>query len=262
MKIPQKPKNVQEILKKDSSEVFKLLENKELMELVTKYNNKKYLHWDEVRYRKFPKGINPEHVWALMKVFRRSQYRPLNFGKWLFRYVLLDEFQKKLHLLDTGAAGRLGSSLDSSNINGQRYIISSLMEEAIASSQLEGAATTRKIAKELLRYNKKPKTYSEKMIVNGYKTIQKIVQMKEKNITPEQILELHKGITEDTLKDKKYEGQFRDNNDVVVGDQLNPEIIYHQPTDYKDIPKLLSTLDQCLLSFCLNFLIKFHHFLF
>jgi len=242
MKIPQKPKNWQEMLKKDSSEIFKLLENKEVMELVTKYNNKKYLHWNEVRYREFPKDVKPEYIWALMKIFRNSQYRRFHFGKWAFRYVLLDEFQKKLHLLDCQAAGRLGSSLDSSNISGisgQRYIISSLMEEAIASSQLEGAATTRKVAKELLRYNKRPRNYSERMIVNGYKTIQKIVQMKEKNITPEQILELHKGITEGTLKDKKYEGNFRDNNEVVVGDSLEPERIYHQPPDYKDIPKLM-----------------------
>ena len=205
MKIPQKPQNVQEILKKDSSEMFKLLENKEIMQFIAKYN-KEYTHWEELRYKKIPGDVKPEYVWALMKIIRSSQYRLLKFGKWHFRYVLLDEFQKRLHLLDKGAAGRLGSSLDTINVSGrERYVLSSLMEEAIASSQLEGAATTRKVAKELLRYKKRPKNYSEQMIVNGYKTIQKIVQEKEKKITPEKILELHKKITEDTLKDKKFE---------------------------------------------------------
>lgn len=35
-----------------------------------------------------------------------------------------------------------------------RYLNSSLMEEAIASSQFEGAATTRKVAKEMLENNR------------------------------------------------------------------------------------------------------------
>jgi Fic family protein len=80
------------------------------------------------------------------------------------------------------------------------------------------------------------------MIVNGYRTMQKIVQEKEKKITPEKILELHKNITEDTLKDKKYEGRFRENNEIVVGDTLYAEKIYHHPPDYKKIPHLMDEL--------------------
>jgi len=237
--MPEKPQGINEILKKGSAEIFKLLEDKEIMQLVVKYN-KDYIPWDELRYKKIPKDIKPEHIWVLMKMFRGSQYRTLKFNKWSFKYVLLDEFQKKLHLLDKGTAGRLGSNLEAINVSGrEKYIISSLMEEAIASSQLEGAATTRKVAKELLRYQKKPKSYSEQMIVNGYKTIQKIVRMRERVITPEIILELHKNITEDTLKDKKHEGRFRDNNKIVVGDPLILEKIYHQPPDYKELPKLI-----------------------
>src|SRR3989338_4768159 len=242
MRIPQKPKNVNEIMKKESSEVLKLLKDEEVMKFVAKCN-KDYVHWDELIYKKIPRDSKPEYVWVLMKLFRASQYRMLKFGKWGFQYVLLDEFQKKLHILDKGAAGRLDSSLDSINIGGrERHIISSLMEEAIASSQLEGAATTRKVAKELLRFKKKPQNYSEHMIVNGYKTIQKIVSMKEKIITPDMILELHREITEDTLKDKKYEGIFRDNNEVVVGDPLLAERIYHQPPDYKEVSELIKEL--------------------
>lgn len=239
MKIPQ---NIQEFLKKDSSNVFKLLEDPEIRDFIAKYN-KKYTHWDELRYKKIPAGTKPEFVWSLMKIIRISQYRLLKFGKWRFKYVLLDEFQKKLHLLDKGTAGCIGSGLDNINVAGrERYIISSLMEEAIASSQLEGAATTRKIAKELLRYKKKPKNYSEKMIVNGYNTMQKIVQEKENNITPDKILELHRNITEGTLKDKRDEGSFRDNNEVVVGDPIDAEKVYHRPPHYKEIPGLIDDL--------------------
>lgn len=239
MKIPQTPPKVHEVLQKEHPHLLKLLENKSVTEFIAK-SNQEYPHWDQFRYKPMPNQAKPEQVWALLKLFRNGQYKKLQFGKWTFRYILLDVFQKKLHLLDTGTAGKLGLNLDSPNFSGrEKYIISSLMEEAIASSQLEGAATTRRVAKELLRLKKKPRNFSEQMIVNGYQTIQKIVRLKEKKITPEIILELHKNITQDTLKDKAYEGQWRTNNEVVVGDQIEVEKIYHRPPNYKDIPELM-----------------------
>ena len=154
--------------------------------------------------------------------------------------MLTDESQRRLHLLDKGAAGNLETGLGSMNTSGrERYIISSLMEEAIASSQLEGAATTRKIAKELLRKNKKPRNYSEKMIVNGFKTIQKIVKMKDKKMTPQLIIDLQREITKSTLKDENDSGRFRDNDEIVVGDSVEVEKIYHNPPTYKKIPRLI-----------------------
>ena len=154
--------------------------------------------------------------------------------------MLTDESQRRLHILDKGTAGNLETGLESMHTSGRkRYIISSLMEEAIASSQLEGAATTRKIAKDLLRKKKKPKNYSEKMIVNGFKTIQKIVKMQNVKITPQIIIELQKEITKDTLKDENDSGRFRDNDDVVVGDPIELEKIYHKPPDYQKVPKLI-----------------------
>lgn len=51
----------------------------------------------------------------------------------------------------------------------QHYLVNSLMEEAIRSSQLEGATTTRRVAKELLRTGREPKAQSERMILNNYR---------------------------------------------------------------------------------------------
>jgi len=53
-------------------------------------------------------------------------------------------------------------------------LINALIEEAISSSQLEGAATTRKVAKEMLRQKREPKNRSERMIVNNYRAMQYI----------------------------------------------------------------------------------------
>lgn len=239
MKIPQKPPVVSKVLRKERYNIFALLEDKKIMEFISQYN-KDYVHWDELRYKKLPQRLKPEVGWSLLKIFRSQQYKFLKFNGWTYRYILLDETLRKLHLLDKGAAGHLETGLEYINTEGRvRYIISSLMEEAIASSQIEGAATTRKIAKQILRLRKKPQNYSEQMIVNGYNTMQKIIKMKEKTITPEIILQIHKNITMDTLKNKEYEGRFRDNNDVVVGDSLEIEKVYHRPPDYKTIPALI-----------------------
>jgi Fic family protein len=239
MKTPKKPRNIREIIGKNQDKIFQLLDKPELVEIIMKYN-REYAHWDQFRYKKIPKNTNHEYLWALMKIFRRERNKIIKFGGWRFSYALLDDSLKKLHLLDKGAAGHIKTGLESINTDGrEQFIISSLMEEAIASSQLEGAATTRKIAKDLLRLRKKPMNYSEQMVVNGYKTMQETTKMKEKKITPEIILELHESITRGTLKDKKDEIDFRDNNDVVVADPLDADKIYHIPPDHKKISALI-----------------------
>lgn len=239
MKIPEKPKELQDIINKNGTEVFKLLNDKSVMDFIVKCN-RRYIHWDKLRYEKIPNKENPENIWAVIKIFRSQQYKSLKFNGWSFKYILLDDALKKLHLMDKGGAGHLEAGLEFVNTGGKkRYIISALMEEAIASSQLEGAATTRKIAKEVLRLNKKPRNHSEQMIVNGYETMQKIIKMTDDLLTPEIILELQKNITKNTLEDAHDVGNFRDTNDIVVADPSKYDNIYYTPPDHKMIKDLI-----------------------
>src|SRR3989344_4597464 len=190
MKPPAKPPNWRKIIQDNSSSVLKLHEHKAVFELIIKYN-KEYLHWDKLRYKKFPKGINLEHVWALMKLFRSEKSNQLKFDGFDLKYTLLPSTHGKLHKIDKESAGNI-QIFDSklSQKGKEKYIISSLMEEAIASSQLEGAATTRKVAKEMLKQNRKPKTHSEQMIVNGYQTIKMILDKKKEKLSNEFLLEI------------------------------------------------------------------------
>ncbi len=121
----------------------------------------------------------------------------------------------------------------------KRYIINSLMEEAIASSQLEGAAATREAAKKMLRQKRKPMDYSEKMILNGYQTMCRIAEMKDRSIDPDTLLDIHREITHGTLEDPADEGKFRDNNEIVVADPRDGNKVYHIPPDYQKIPRLM-----------------------
>jgi hypothetical protein len=55
-----------------------------------------------------------------------------------------------------------------------RYLLSSLMEDSITSSQMEGAATTRDVAKAMIRSRRPPRDRSERMILNNFLTMQRI----------------------------------------------------------------------------------------
>jgi len=123
----------------------------------------------------------------------------------------------------------------------ERYLISSLMEEAISSSQMEGAATTRRVAKEMLRKSISPHNKSEQMIVNNYEGIRFIAEHKDDKMSMELLLKIHSKMTAKTLNDSTNEGKFRQNNDIVVIDGITNEIV-HTPPSYKEIPDFINRI--------------------
>ncbi len=212
----------------DAKKAWDYADTSAVIDAVFRYN-KKYLHWEELKRRDLP--ADPLYVWILMKAFRKKDMKYLKFDTLELRYNLLDDFLEKLHFLDKSAAGSISSGLDSISRDRDQFIINSLMEEAIASSQIEGAAVTRKIAKHMLREKRKPVNKDEKMILNNYITMKKITRMKNEDLTPKLILEIHKTITRDTLTEPKDEGRFRDNNDIRVFD-LRGNML-HTPPDFR-----------------------------
>lgn len=207
--------------------------------------NEKYLYWDKVKYQKTPKKVSPKNLWAAIKLSRSIHARKIRYGNYNLQYNITDFIQKHLHEFDLNIGGQLGSKGLIPEEDKKRYLISSVMEEAIASSQIEGAVTTRKKAKEMLRKNIKPRTKSEQMILNNYITIRRIAEIQNEDLEIPTLFEIHKLITSQTLDDETYEGRFRDSNDVNVVDAIDGEIV-HIPPDYKEI-------DQLMKEFCLFF---------
>jgi Fic family protein len=119
------------------------------------------------------------------------------------------------------------------------FIIRSLMEEAIASSQLEGAATTRQVAKEMLRTGRKPKDHSEQMILNNWETMQFIREHRKQSLTTEMLLEIHAMVTAGTLKDPADSGRLRTRDDIVV--EYNGETV-HVPPKAETLPGRIEAL--------------------
>lgn len=230
-KIPPKTEEITKRFSNSDTKIYKYISDKEVNTFI-KEMNRRYLHWDEILYRKTPHNINHEIAWLLIKFNRSSASKDLIISTrkgFQFKFNILDSIQEKLHEFDMNFGGTLGSTLIIPAEEKNRYLISSIMEEAIASSQLEGATTTRKVAKEMLKTARKPRNKSEKMILNNYITAKMIKEGDVKKLTPEFILKIHESITSETLDDKSDEGRFRTTDDVHVVDNASNEVVYYPP---------------------------------
>jgi Fic family protein len=109
------------------------------------------------------------------------------------------------------------------------------MEEAITSSQLEGAATTRRVAKEMILSGREPRDRSEQMIRNNYDTMQHLRDLKDEPLNSDMLFELHRLITHDTLNDPTAAGRLRraDENIVVSTDD---NVVLHVPPPAEELP--------------------------
>jgi Fic family protein len=141
----------------------------------------------------------------------------------------------------------IGGSLTSGQIipseNKNAYLISSIMEEAIASSQMEGAATTRKVAKDMLRKSEKPQNIGQQMILNNYMTINYIKDNSKDTFSVERLKEIHCSMTANTLDDENDAGNIRQHNNIIVMDGITGDIAY-TPPHYEELETLLVDLEK------------------
>jgi Fic family protein len=198
-----------------------------------------YLYWDKVKYKS--KNHSPAELWNAIKLHRILKAKKVNFGNYSFSFIITDFMQRALHLFDMHIGGTLSGNIGIAETDKSKYIISSLIEESISSSQIEGANTTRKKAKEMIQLEKKAKNKSELMIMNNFITMKYIVQNKDKDLTPENLLYIHKLISNETLDSPNEEGAFRESDDVHVLDYSKSEIV-HTPPLKKDLQKLIEEL--------------------
>jgi Fic family protein len=196
--------------------------------------NREYLYWDKVKYLALPDGVTAEDAWRALKISRHLSRHSAPFtdqtGR-LFGYSLTEELQRCLMVIDQQAGGSIISSTPSIPDHARkRYLISNLMEEAIASSQLEGAATTRAKAKDMLRSGRKPVTTAERMISNNYQAILRIKEVLGDALSPSLLLELQTILTDGTCAEPGDCGRFRtDSDNIVVGTDENEQALYVPP---------------------------------
>lgn len=195
----------------------------------------KYLHWSKLKYVQPPEGFSSEDWWLAIKMARFSarhalpladkQGRPFAFSDSGYLY-------RMLHQVDQGAGGRIELPADMVNTDSRnRYLVNSLIEEAIASSQLEGAATTRLVAKDMLRSGRPPRDRSERMIVNNYRGMEFLSGIVREDLSAPILLDLHRILTEGTFDDPDAAGRFRLPSDRVFVTDPRDGAILHEPPD-------------------------------
>lgn len=207
-----------------------------------------YLPWDELRYRTPPDGMNHDEWWLATRLARHGVMRTLPLhaiGGESFTYALPDEVMRLLDEVTQRASGQIAAPEQVTNSSTRdRYVISSLIEEAITSSQLEGASTSRKEARDMIRHNRRPTTRSEQMIMNNYRAMQHVSDNRYAEFTPEAICQLHEIVTYNTLDNPDSAGKIQSNPDpndrVKVFD--NQENILHSPPAVAELPERLQQL--------------------
>lgn len=173
----------------------------------------RYLHWDDIRRRTPPGDLTREEWWLGLRFARQPGARAIPLvgtdGR-PFSYTLPDPVLELLHWLDQHASGEIVVS-DTIRDPGdrRRYLVNSLIEEAITSSQLEGAVATRQVAKEMLRSGRPPRDRAERMILNNYRAMTELRGLAGAPLTPAVIYGLHRTLTEGTLHDPTSAGRLQ-----------------------------------------------------
>ena len=227
-----------------SDELGKLMldksQNEALSSLIDKINDE-YEYWDSVKYKRLPLGCSSSRdLWLRTKVSRvlAAVYPWPKYRLW---FGLTNKMQRMCHEFDLNFGGTWESRSMIPIESRERYLVSSLMEEAIYSSMMEGAVTTRKVAKEMLRRKITPKDKSQQMIHNNYQTIQFIVANKYNALTPELVMHIHQLMTDKTLDNTEDAGRLRTNDNVVVEDGITHEVV-HDPPTFKVLPEFINDL--------------------
>lgn len=194
-----------------------------------------YPHWDKLRHLAPPDDFTHEEWWLKIKLGRSMAGRPfplVGTDGDPFQYSTSDSVLRQLHHIDQRCSGEIAMAevVRADDQARQHYLVNSLMEEAIRSSQLEGATTSRRVAKELLRTGRKPKDRSERMILNNYRALQFMREMGDV-LEPSAVLELHRILTEGTLDNPDAAGRLQtaDEERVAVLDSSDGSVLHSPP---------------------------------
>ncbi|MGY2138561.1 Fic family protein [Pseudomonas reactans] len=239
----QKPKDFGVLLKQHGLEIFELAKTYKAVD-----DKGRYLHWDEFRRHPAP-GVNKEAAWAAIKMSRSYGSKALELRSECgnpFLFYVTDYCSAVIHGIEL-VASRLGGEAVSSNKyrDDNKYLVDSLMmEEAISSAQLEGAATTRKVAKDMLAKERAPQNDDERMILNNYRLMKSAKYNKDESLSIELICEFHSIATTGVNEEDVQPGHVRDTDDIFVGG-AGDEVV-HQPPKAALMPARLNAL--CLFA--------------
>lgn len=205
-----------------------------------------YIPWDKLRHKQPPDGMSSEEWWLITKLARQAMQRKLPLkdkGGRSLTYALPDQALKAVEEVNRHLSGHIAMAEQVTDPNTRdRYLINSLIEEAITSSQLEGALTTQAVAKDMIKTGRRPSNRDEQMILNNYTAMMRMRELRGQPISLDLIYELHGILTSDTLDNPGAAGSFQRPSDqrIVVADHQGT--VFHVPPSAEDLPERVQLL--------------------
>ena len=208
-----------------------------------------YRPWEYYfRAEPVPDGLMREEWWYAVRTVRASTARPTPFimtdGTRL-TFNLPDRFLRLNEEITAQARGQveLPAEVATQGVR-DRYLINSLYEEAITSSQMEGASTTRRDAKKMFREKKDPRTRSERMILNNFLALEFVRDHLGEELTPEFICGVHRIVTDGTLDEAEDAGRLQRQGEerIRIYGSEGDEQLLHVPPPAEELPERLQRL--------------------
>jgi len=159
-----------------------------------------------------------------------------------FQYLTNDFISETLHQIDQAVAtfNQMPEQIKNTETK-NRYYVDSLIQEAFTSSQLEGAVTTRIVAKEMIRTGRLPCDKSEQMILNNFAAMKHINKLKNELLSKELIFDIHQLVTAKTMDDSSAVGRFRTADEKVhVIDMYNE--VFHDPPPANQLEERMAAM--------------------
>lgn len=208
----------------------------------------RYRHWDTFRHLAPPAEWTVEQAWLAVKLARHSLYQPLpllDVRGAPFVFAVPNPALEMLHRIDRDAGGSIRGDAALAQAIGtearETYLFKSLVEEAITSSQLEGASTTRRVAKEMIQEGREPRDRSERMIYNNYQALLFVRRLLDQPLTTSAVFELQRILTDGTLDDPDGAGRFRRADEhIVVSDEIGQTL--HTPPAAGELAERLDAM--------------------
>jgi len=224
--------------------VYDIIDNKEVLSKLNQIE-KDYPYWEEFRNRVKDISIEPDTLWKYIINFPRSfaitNIKLDDLPSYKFKYNITPDILKRLHKFDISLGGLFeGSSLIAPG-DRNKFLVSSLMDEAIASAQLDGAILPYEEAKEMLLTERKPRDNSEAMAVGNFHAMKRVIELKEMQMSPELILELYGILIQHDPKRSKTALGFRDTDDMKIGD-INTGDIYYTVPGFEIVEKAINEI--------------------
>ena len=204
-----------------------------------------YQPWRYVKYHS-PSDVDARDLWRAL-VFVRN-LRPVakldnGYGR-PFALAHPEALKRRVDNVYRVLSFSIETDLPFRGLNEDRrrmYLQRSLTEEAISSSQLEGAVTTRRVAREMLLTKRTPRDDSERMILNNFLTMERLKEWKQQPLSLQLLKDIQYQLTDGVLDDSKR-GRFKVEEDRVVVVNGRTGDVIHQPPPCAGLEQRLQNL--------------------